>query len=219
MLVLVLTVNPGIKNYQSFSTVFCSAIQKELDFQCLLEENIETSTYEDGCEGVFLRSIDAKHHLSAHKDSAEIIKHNEYLENELLKVQEEARVVGTSSTLNKNQLELLKIHERHNQLMSIANIQLLVATRTLPKRIYKCTRPACATFCHSAAQRKSWRTKGKHNERILQKIKTLPGEIAHTDLMTSSVPGPMPQMVGFLTSRKFHYASFFVDGRSDYTFA
>ena len=26
-------------------------------------------------------------------------------------------------------------------------------------------------------------------------------------------------MAGFLTSRKFHYASFFVDDRSDYTFA
>ena len=29
----------------------------------------------------------------------------------------------------------------------------------------------------------------------------------------------MPQMVGFVTSRKFHYASLFVDDRSDCTFA
>ena len=50
-------------------------------------------------------------------------------------------------------------------------------------------------------------------------MKTLPGEIAHTDLMKSSLPGLMPQMIGFLSSRKFHYTSFFVDDRSDYTFA
>ena len=36
--------------------------------------------------------------------------------------------------------------------------------------------------------------------------------------MTSSVPGLVPQIVGFLGSKKFHYTSFFVDDRSDYTF-
>ena len=50
-------------------------------------------------------------------------------------------------------------------------------------------------------------------------MKTLPGEITHADIMTSSVPGLMPQMVGFLSSKKFHYASFFVDDKSDFTFA
>ena len=50
-------------------------------------------------------------------------------------------------------------------------------------------------------------------------MNTLPGEIAHADLMTSSVPGLISQMVGFLASRKFHYASFFVDDHSAYTFA
>ena len=54
---------------------------------------------------------------------------------------------------------------------------------------------------------------------FLQKMKTLLGEIPHTDLMKSSVPGLTPQMVGFLTSKKFHNTSFFVDDRSDCTFA
>ena len=36
--------------------------------------------------------------------------------------------------------------------------------------------------------------------------------------MIISVPSLMPQMVGFLGSTKFHYASFFVDDRSDFTF-
>ena len=49
-------------------------------------------------------------------------------------------------------------------------------------------------------------------------MKTLPGEIAHTDLMTSSVPDLMPQMVGFLTSRKFHCTSIFVNDHRDYAF-
>ena len=53
---------------------------------------------------------------------------------------------------------------------------------------------------------------------MLDKMKTLAGEIAHTCIMTSSVPGLIPQMVGFLTSNKFNYASFFVDDKSDFTF-
>ena len=40
MLVPVLKVNPGIHNYQSFSTTFCSVIQKEPDFHCLSENYI-----------------------------------------------------------------------------------------------------------------------------------------------------------------------------------
>ena len=50
-------------------------------------------------------------------------------------------------------------------------------------------------------------------------MRTLPGEIAHADLMTRSVPGLIPPMVGFLTSKKFHCTSFFVEDRSECTFA
>ena len=53
---------------------------------------------------------------------------------------------------------------------------------------------------------------------MLDRMRKLPGEIAYADIMTSSVPGLIPQMVGFLTSRRFHYTSFFVDDNSDYAF-
>ena len=63
-----------------------------------------------------------------------------------------------------------------------------------------------------------WHNKGKQNESILQRLKSLPGEIAHTHIMTSSVPVLTPQIVGFLGLAKFQHASFFYD-RSDYTFS
>ena len=53
---------------------------------------------------------------------------------------------------------------------------------------------------------------------MLDRICELPGEIAYADIMTSSVPRLIPQMVSFLTSRRFHCTSFFVDDSSDYTF-
>ena len=67
------------------------------------EDCVGSSSYENEYEGVFLRSIDSDRHLSACKDAAEIIKYDENLENKLLQVQEEARRIGTASTLNKDQ--------------------------------------------------------------------------------------------------------------------
>ena len=87
-----------------------------------------------------------------HKDAAETIKHNEDLENKILKAQEEAHRIGTTSTLSKDQLELIKIHERCNHVMSVADIQLLAATGVFPKRLSKHTRLACATCYYGAAQ-------------------------------------------------------------------
>ena len=93
--------------------------------------------------------------MSSWTDTDEIIKHNEDLENKLLKVQEEARRIGTASTLNIDQQELLRIHERFNHVMSAYDIQLLAGTDVIPKSISKCTRQACAACCYGADQRKS----------------------------------------------------------------
>ena len=112
------------------------------------EDYIECSAYEDDYEGVALGSIDADRHLPVCTDSAEIIKKNEDLETKLVQVQKEARRIGTTSTLAKDQLELLRIHERYNHVMSVADIQRLAASGVFPKRLSKCTRPACATHCY-----------------------------------------------------------------------
>ena len=42
--------------------------------------------------------------------------------------------------------------------------------------------------------------------------------MSHTDIMTSPVPGLVPQMVCFCGSAKFNHTSFFVQDKSDYTF-
>lgn len=213
MLVPVLNVNPGIRNYQSFSKAFCSLIQDDG-----MDVEDEAISIEEDDHGVALQSINTDSHLNKYVDAVKLINKNQDLEKKLAKVQEEARMIGTSETLSKDQTELLRIHERYNHVISIPDIQILAAAGHFPSRLAKCTRPACATCCYGSAQRKPWRSKSKQNKAILDKMRTLPGEIAHTDLMTSSVAGLIPQMVGFLTSKKFHYSSFFVDDRSDFTF-
>ena len=168
--------------------------------------------------GVALRAINHETHVSKYVDAAELIAKNADLEDKLTKIQQEVRHICTKDTLTKDQIELLQIHERFNHVISIADIQLLAAAGHFPKRLSTCTRPACATCYYGKARRKPWRSKGKNNKAILERMRKMPGEIAYTNIMTSSVPGLIPQMVGFLTSKKFHYTSFFVDDASDYTF-
>ena len=179
------------------------------------EGYIESSGAEEEHEGTDLRSIDATRRLSTCTDVAEIIKHNDDLKYKLLKVQEEARHLGTAAALTKDKQDLLRVYERHYLAMSVSNTQLLSAVGSFPKIISKCTTPACiACYCR-ASQRKPWRTKEKHNERVLRKMKTRPGETDHTDFMKISGPGVITQIFSFLPSRKFHCTSFFVDGCSD----
>ena len=106
-------------------------------------------------------------------------------------------------------MELLRLHEKHNHVISIEDLQLLEEACHFPKLLSKCARPACATCFYG---------KGKHNRSILERMQKLPGEISHTDIMTIPVPRLIPQMVGFLKSIKCNHSSFFVDDESDYTF-
>ena len=215
MLVPVLNVNPGIRNYQSFHKAFCSIIHN--DGLNIEEDPIIDSNFIEN-DGIALSALDPKTHLSKYVDAVELISKNKDLERKLSKVQEEAKLIGTAETLSKDQGELLCLHERFNHVISIVDLQILAAAGHFPKRLSICTCPACASCYYSLAQHKAWRSKGKHNKAILDQMRTLPGEIAHTDIMTSSVPGLIPQMVGFLTSKKFHYTSFFVDDKSDFTY-
>ena len=75
------------------------------------DDNIESSQFEEEYEGDCLRSIDANRHFSTHTCAAELIKHDEDLQDKLLKVQEESRRIETESTITRDQQELLLIHE------------------------------------------------------------------------------------------------------------
>ena len=100
-------------------------------------------------------SIDDNRHLSECTDAAKLVKHNESLQDNILKVQDEVRRIGIASTLTIDQQDFLRIHERHNNDMSVADTQLLAATGVFLKRLSKCARLACAACSYGSSQRKS----------------------------------------------------------------
>lgn len=85
MLVPVLNVNPGIKNFESFNVAFHNVIQGD----ALLSDDLFTfdTDEDDEITGVALRSIDEKAHLSKYLDAADIIAKNADLEDKLLRIQ------------------------------------------------------------------------------------------------------------------------------------
>ena len=89
-------------------------------------------------------------------DAAEVIKKNEDLVNKLEVLQKDIKNIGTADDLTKDQIELLKMHERHDHVISTPDIKLLAAAGCFPKRLARCTHPACATCCYGYAHRKPW---------------------------------------------------------------
>ena len=52
----------------------------------------------------------------------------------------------------------------------------------------------------------------------MHELKSVPGSVAHTGIMPSSVAGLIPQMTGFLTHQCYFHTHIFVDDKSDFIF-
>ena len=87
----------------------------------------------DTNEGVALRWIDSDAHLSKCVDTAEIIQKNLDLEDKLTQVREEAKRIGISDSLNKDQTELLRLNERCDHIIFYSRPATVSSSRPLTK--------------------------------------------------------------------------------------
>lgn len=115
----------------------------------------------------------------------------------------------------QRQSEVLAWHYRLGHL-SFAKIKAMAERGDLPARLANCEKPRCAACLYGKATRKPWRS--KPNKSAILKDLSLPGELVAIDQMVSSTPGLVPQMKGFLTSKRYTAASVFVDVYSNYSF-
>ena len=90
----------------------------------------------------------------------------------------------------------------------------------LPKRLLECRAkpPLCVACQFGHAHRRPWRVKGKKSGSIRKPEQTLPGDGVSVDQIISAQPGLIPQMSGFLTSKRLWGATTFVDHVSDYVY-
>ena len=76
----------------------------------------------------------------------------------------------------------------------------------------------CVACQFGQAHRCPWRVKGKKSGSILKPEQTLPGDGVSIDQIVSAQPGLIPQMSGFLTSKRIWGCTTFVDHVSDYVY-
>ena len=85
-------------------------------------------------------------------------------------------------------------------------------------KLASCQPPVCASCMFGCAHKKPWRVKGKDKHVIRSESETAAGDNTYLDALTSSTPGIVPQMSGFLTSDPFWAATVFVNLATSYMY-
>ena len=105
--------------------------------------------------------------------------------------------------------ELLMLHQQYGHI-SMRKLQEMAKQGIIPKRIAKCRIPTCSACLYSKATKKPWRGK-ESKDGSGKEQPTRPGQVVSVDQLVSPTPGLIAQMTGFLTTKRYNYATVYVD--------
>ena len=105
--------------------------------------------------------------------------------------------------------EMLMLHHQYGHI-SMRKIQEMAKQGILPKRLSKCRVPTCSACLYSKATRRPWRGKTTKSD-VDDNKPTRPGQVVSVDQLVSPTPGLIAQMSGFLTTKRYRYATVYVD--------
>ena len=132
---------------------------------------------------------------------------------------QEAQTLARPTVLSPVQQEFMSWHHRLYHL-PFRHMFRLATLGILPKRLLECRAkpPMCVACQFGQAHRRPWRVKGKKSGSIRKPEQKLPGDGVSVDQIVSAQPGLIPQMSGFLTSKRIWGCTTFVDHVSDYVY-
>ena len=125
--------------------------------------------------------------------------------------EEEEQEIITATT---DAAELMRWHYRLGH-MSFPKLQKLAKNGALPKSLATIKPPKCSSCIYGKMNRKPWRSKKQPS--VIHEVDA-PGKCISVDQMESSTLGFVRQMKGKLTTRKYKYATVFVDHYSRFTY-
>ena len=121
-------------------------------------------------------------------------------------------IVETSEDkLAKDTSLLLHYHRRFGHI-SFTRLRWMAKLGIIPSRLRNCDIPLCSACMYAKATRKPWRGKPTGEKDPTQARS--PGEWVSVDQLVSPTPGLIAQMTGKLTSKRYKYATIFVDQAS-----
>ena len=106
----------------------------------------------------------------------------------------------------------LQWHHRLNHL-AFSKMKLLINAGLLPKKLQQVRPPRCAACLIGRATRRPWRTKAKHRQQQVPAVRAA-GDCVSVDQLESTTPGLIAQLRGFITKRRYHFSTVFVDHHS-----
>ena len=106
---------------------------------------------------------------------------------------------------------LLRYHQMYGHI-SFQRIKDMARVGMIPKRLAKCMTPACSACLYAKSTRKPWR--GKPSQEFTPKVVTTPGAMVSVDQLVSPTPGLIARMTGKFTTKRYKYATVFVDQAS-----
>jgi hypothetical protein len=112
--------------------------------------------------------------------------------------------------------ELLRYHHRFGHI-SFAKLQNMAKQNIIPRRLANCNVPACTACLFAKATRKRWRDK-RRKDWTGMRTSTRPGEVVSVDQLVSPTPGLVAQLTGKLTTKRYKYATVYVDQFSGYSY-
>ena len=91
-------------------------------------------------------------------------------------------------------------------------LQEMAKQGALPSKYANCPIPTCSACLYGKASKKPTRDKPTLVRKTKRELK--PGDVTSVDQMTSVTPGLVAQMSGTLTTKRYRYATVFVDQAS-----
>ena len=112
-------------------------------------------------------------------------------------------------------LGLLRAHQRFGHI-SFKKLQWMAKQGILPSTYATCEVPLCPACTYGKMIRRPWRNKPEREYDGKDPNSRMPGELVAVDQLVSPTPGFIAQMTGRLTTRRYKYATVYVDVASRY---
>ena len=106
--------------------------------------------------------------------------------------------------------ELLRVHHQFNHI-GFGKLQMMAKSGVLPKKFANCQVPICSSCMYGKATRRPWRDKPKLEQSINTTQIKYSGQCVSVDMLKSPTPGLVAQMAGWITGKRYNYATVFVD--------
>ncbi len=108
--------------------------------------------------------------------------------------------------------QLLALHHQYGHI-PMRKLQEMAKQGILPRRLAKCDIPTCPACLFTRATKRPWRGKTRRDADN-DETPTAVGEVVSVDQLESPTPGLIAQMTGKLTTKRYKYATVYVDQRS-----